>query len=117
MCRAAARVVRNWVRMAVVIGRRKSSTEISLSGFCTSPYPMTLSETSLDPACSSRVDERVDRPLVESIYGGNVGEAIPRADVIGKRVELRLGAIREEEPGSLACEARATAPPIRPPAP
>jgi hypothetical protein len=104
MCRAAARVVRNWVRMAVVIGRRKSSTEISLSGCCTSPFPMTLNETSLDPACSSRVDERVDRPLVESIDGGNVGEAIPRADVIGKRVELRLGAIREEEPGSLACE-------------
>ncbi len=61
MCRAAALVVRNCDRMAVVIGRAKSSNDISSSGApWTSPWPMALKDTSMPPvsaatasACSS----------------------------------------------------------------
>src|SRR6266545_4571405 len=54
MWRAAARVVRNCVLIAFLIGRSKSSSAISASGVpCTSPSEMRLKEMSMAPAAAA----------------------------------------------------------------
>src|SRR5829696_8711081 len=54
MCRAAARVVRNWARRAVATGRAKSSNGSSSRGSpWTSPWLMAVKDTSIPPASAA----------------------------------------------------------------
>jgi hypothetical protein len=57
------------------------------------------------------------RNCARIIDDSRVRYAALRADRVGDLVELRLGATGEEDPSPSRAKARATAPPIEPPAP
>jgi hypothetical protein len=59
----------------------------------------------------------LDRVLVQRIDLCRLGDAARGGDLLGDRLDLRLGATGEEEVGAFGANVRATAPPIAPAAP
>ena len=84
----------------------KSSTDISINGFWTSPYPMRSNEISRCPVglLDHGTDILVNSLLVEGIDDGGVRCAAIPSDLVGNLVKLCLGAAGEEDSGSLAGE-------------
>jgi len=64
-----------------------------------------------------RIDILINRLLIEGIDDGSLGYTIIRADLVGNLVKLLFGTTRQEDPSPSRVKARATAPPIEPPAP
>jgi hypothetical protein len=91
MCRAAARVVRNWDRRAVATGRAKSSNGV---------------EGHVDPAgrLGHGVGVGVHGLLVEGVDLGELGRPAGGPDVAGDRLQPGPGPAGQEHPRPLAGE-------------
>jgi hypothetical protein len=119
MCRAAALVVRNWLRMALMIGRAKSSSGISSSGRpWTSPWPMALKDTSMPPVSAATASAWASTARSSSASTRAVWTAPPEP-AISAATASRVARVRPARK-TLApsrAKARATAAPTDPAAP
>ena len=119
MCRAAARAVMNAERSSVVTGCSKSASDISASGVKnTSPALITQSDTSRLPKRSTSVSAWAST-APSSRASTTAVSASPPASRIDAATASSLSSVRPTRwtRAPSRAKARATAPPIGPPAP